>query len=246
MIKIVRNFTPIKLTPEFVSLKTEEFETTGNNVWNIDWLKESLKELSFKKCAYCECDISEESKYMEVEHFEDKNRYKRKVLVWDNLLPSCKRCNGNKSTHDVIVEPIVNPFIHIPNDFIYLNCYRLQSKNLIGRTTIDLLDLNNYDRLGLPRFKIGDGLKATINIALEKLEKFETKPSALNTTKLLSTIEGILFECQKDKEYSATCATVLHTDEDYIQLRQRMIDLRLWNDTLEKLHTNSLELILVN
>jgi len=244
MIKIARNFTPIKLTPHFVSLKTDEFETTGNSVWKIDWLKESLLELSSKKCAYCECDISEESKYMEVEHFEDKDRYKRKVLLWDNLLPSCKRCNGHKSTHDVIGEPIVNPFRHNPKDYFYLKVYRLKPKNTMARISIDLLDLNDTERLVVPRFKIGNSLLKTVEIALEKLQTYEDKPTPINTTKLVSTVEGILLECQKNKIYSATCATVLHTDEDYIQLKKRMTELTLWNRDLEKLHTNSLELIL--
>ncbi|EON74840.1 hypothetical protein ADIS_4703 [Lunatimonas lonarensis] len=46
----------------------------------MDWLKESLLELSYGKCAYCECDLKEEAKYMEVEHFEDKANNPNKVL----------------------------------------------------------------------------------------------------------------------------------------------------------------------
>lgn len=245
MIKLERRYTPIKLTPTFVALKTDEFKREKKSVWNITWLKEALLDLSYKKCAYCECYLLEESKYMEVEHFEDKDTYKDKVLIWDNLLPSCKRCNVHKGAHDVNSLAIINPFINAPKNYLYFNVYRLKAKNSIGRISIDLLDLNSTERLVEARFKIGNGLQKIIDTALESLVVYESVPTALHKTKLFSKIRGILLECQKEKEYAATCATVLHTDGDYIVIRQKLIDLSLWDDELEQLHRNSLELILV-
>ena len=96
MIKLERLNDPIKLTPAFVAAKTDEFKTMGASVWNIEWLKEALCALSHDKCAYCECSVKKESNYMEVDHFEDKSHNPDKVMQWDNLLPSCKHCNGHK------------------------------------------------------------------------------------------------------------------------------------------------------
>lgn len=247
MIKLERIHTPIKLNPDFVTEKTTEFIANGANVWNVEWLKSSLLDLSFKKCSYCECDLTEESKYMEVEHFEDKDTNKTKVLVWDNLLPSCKRCNGHKSTHNVITEPIVNPFIDEPANHFFLKLYRLKPKenDLKAETTLSVLDLNNSERVVKVRFQLGEALQKTIDRTKEKLESFEENNSAIRRTKLVSTMAEILLECQRNKIYSATCATVLHTDYDYLQIRQKMIDLNIWNEELEQLHGSSLELILL-
>ena len=44
---------------------------------------------------------------MFLKRFDD---YPDEVVDWDNLLPSCKRCNTTKGTHDVVTEPIINPF----------------------------------------------------------------------------------------------------------------------------------------
>lgn len=90
-------------------------------VWNYDWLKTALTDSSFNKCCYTEIELGVESKYMEVEHFYHKDKYPERVLDWNNLLPSCKTCNGNKGDHDVGSEPIINPYEENPKEFFILN-----------------------------------------------------------------------------------------------------------------------------
>lgn len=46
MIKLIRKHTPIKLTPAFVVQKTNQYKVSKESVWNIDWLKGSLLDLS--------------------------------------------------------------------------------------------------------------------------------------------------------------------------------------------------------
>lgn len=244
MIKLERNITPIKLTPAFIASQTTEFIANKTNVWNIEWLKDCLLELSFGKCAYCECDLKEESKYMEVEHFEDKNNNPHKVLVWDNLLPSCKRCNGSKSTHDVLSEPIINPFVDIPANHLTFRLYRFKPKDNKGKTTIDVVDLNNTERAVKKRFEIGEALEKAIEKSDERLELFEANPITRRRNKLKNTIEDILKECQPDSIYSATCATILHSNDTYLNIKARMIIHGIWSDEFERLHNRSQKLIL--
>lgn len=244
MIKLERTSTPVKLTPSFVATQTAEFISNGTNVWNIDWLKESLLDLSYGKCAYCECDLKEESKYMEVEHFEDKANYPNKVLEWENLIPSCKRCNGSKSTHDVIAEPIINPFVDIPSTHLKFRLYRFKSKDLKGNNTITIIDLNNTERAVKKRFEIGEELEKTIDKAFERLESFETNPTTLRKNKLISIIEDILLECQRERIYSATCSTILHSSDTYLDIRQKMQSHRIWKTELETLHNESSKLVI--
>jgi hypothetical protein len=244
MIKLERISTPVKLTPAFVATQTAEFIANETNVWNVDWLKESLLELSNGKCAYCECDLKEESKYMEVEHFEDKANNPNKVLDWDNLLPSCKRCNGSKSTHDVISEPIVNPFIDTPSTHLTLRLYRFKSKDVKGKTTIDVVDLNHTERAVKKRFEVGEQLEKTIDKAVERLELYEANPITQRRNKLLSIVEDILLECQKESIYSATCSTILHSSDLYLDIRQKMQTHGIWTNEHETLHNESAKLVI--
>ena len=113
MIELNRVVKPSYLTDEKISELTAEFKASGKSVWNNEQIKKPLLESSHGKCAYCECDLRKESNYMEVEHFEDKNHNPDKVVIWNNLLPSCKKCNGAKGAHDVISEPIIRFLIWI-------------------------------------------------------------------------------------------------------------------------------------
>lgn len=236
MIKLYRSYTPIKLTPDFVAEKTNEYKATGASVWNIDWLKEALCGLSHDKCAYCECPVKKESNYMEVEHFEDKKHNPDKVMVWENLLPSCKHCNGHKSTHDVVKEPIVNPFIDDPRDHLYIQNYRYKYKDEKGRITREVLQLNDEER-DLPgvRFEIGNELEKLIEQLEDRYKAFKNTGSVISRNKMLNVLSDMLRQCQPDSEYSGLCSTVLHSNDGYLQIKQNLINEGLWNDNYERM-----------
>jgi len=244
MIKLERRNPPENLNQEFIETKKTEFITYGKSVWNISWLKDSLLDLSYSKCAYCECYLMEESKFMEVDHFENKDKYPDRVMDWDNLLPSCKRCNGNKNDHDVLIDPIINPFIDNPSTHLSLKFYRFNYKDSKGRNTIEALGLNDTEMITNKRYEVGTRLLETMEIAIERLEQFEKNKTILRKNKLLGTVKGILKECQKNSNYSATCSTVLHSSQGYLDLRDRMLFNEIWDDELVELHDNSIILVL--
>lgn len=246
MIKLARLFTPIKLTPDFVKAKTEEYIRTGSSVWRIDWLKDSLKALSHNKCAYCECPLSKESNYMEVEHFEDKCKYPEKVMAWDNLLPSCKHCNGSKSTHDVIAEPIINPFKDDPRDHLYFRLYRYKPKDEKGRQSIRVLKLNDPEREMVDtRFKIGNELEVLIDDVKAKYDRYKSCPSVGNRNDMTTPLFKMLRECQPDSEYSALCATVMHSNVIYQKLKEDLKADGIWDDEMEMMDAVSRELCML-
>lgn len=234
MIRLYRNFTPRKLTPDFVHSRTTLYKTQKENVWNIDWLKDSLKELSHGKCAYCECSLTKESNYMEVEHFEDKTHNPDKVLDWENLLPSCKHCNVHKSTHDVIAEPIVNPFVDNPSDYLYLQYYRYKGRDEKGNTTIAVLNLNDGERkLVDTRFEIGNALQESLEELLGKLDEYIKRPNIPKKNKLVNSVYATIKLCQPESEYAALCATVLHSCDEYKKLKDGMHKNGLWTQQLD-------------
>jgi hypothetical protein len=62
--------------------------------------------------------------------------------------------------------------------------------------------------------------------------------------KLLNIVEKTLKECQSNSIYSATCSTILHSNDDYQEIRDEMITLKLWDSTFENLHLLSKKLSL--
>jgi hypothetical protein len=247
LIKLKRADKPSILTDEKVQELTTKFKTDGSSVWNIDELKQVLLDSSYKKCAYCECNLTEESKYMEVEHFEDKKNNPDKVILWKNLLPACKRCNGKKSIHNVITEPIINPYDDTPREHIKLKNYRFYQidSSSKGENSIVVLDLNNYERLVRPRFEIGNKLQETILLAKEKLDSFISDKTVRNKNKIVGIIEEILKECQCNSIYSATTSTILFNDESFNQIVISMKTESIWDSEIEELYQKAKKLVLV-
>ena len=109
-------------------------------------IQDALFASSHHKCAFCECKPGE-SGNMEVEHFEPKSLYPDLTFEWDNLLPSCRKCNEHKLGFDTRTDPIINPAIEDPEQLLtYLH---LRIKPLAGsgqerkaQQTIDVCNLN--------------------------------------------------------------------------------------------------------
>ena len=235
MIALNRGDKPEYLSEQKALDLTKEFLNTKNSVWSHDSIKTALMESSSEKCAYCECSLAIESNYMEVEHFEHKDKYPEKVVEWNNLLPACKRCNVAKGTHDVNDEPIINPYVLNPKDHLYFNFYRLKSLSLLGKKTIEVADLNNSDRVVSARIQIGEALAKGIESALDRFEFFIENRIAGRRNKLVGSVKSLLNECQPDAQYAALSATVLTSDDDFVELIEQLKVELLWTEEHESL-----------
>lgn len=244
MIKLTRAPKPDYLTYQKIKELTDEFKSSKKSVWNIDHIKEPLLDSSFKKCAYCECDLTSASNYMEVEHFEDKKHNPDKVVTWENLLPSCKKCNGAKSDHDVCSVPIVNPYEDDPRDHFSLRLYRLRGKTEKARNTIIVTNLNHSTRLVMSRFAIGEKLDDLLDVCWERYNAYQLKNDTRTRNKLTGTIEGMLLECQPKSAYSATTATLLLTDPKFLDLVDKLKNLKIWTNDLNNLYFSAQSLAL--
>ena len=236
MIKLNPVPQPVALTPALVAQLTQEFINTGKTVWKGNGIEEALLAMSDNKCCYCECCIDEESKYLEVEHFHHKNKYKQQVLLWSNLLPSCKRCNTTKGAHDVISEPIINPTIHNPQDHLCFRDYRLYSKTTLGENTINVVGLKKI-RVNKPRFEIGEKLKDQLENLLELSIDYDNGKSQHTRRRniIKSTMEALLEEAIPSSEYAATTATILLNDDSYQQTKAIFKKQHLWTQEFQDL-----------
>lgn len=234
MIKLEKGNAPAELTDDFVKEQTEIYKNTKKSVWNVDWLKEALLKLSNNKCAYCEGNLDLRSDYVEVEHFRDKKDFPDEVLIWENLLPSCKHCNGHKSTHNVVTEPIINPFNEDPKNHIYLRSYMYKSKDSLGKSTIEVLDLNDTSRLVIARCKIGTEINKLLCEYLEEINNGLTARGS--KTRFKNKFRGLLKKCLPAAEYSAVCSTELVTSKEYAEIIEDMKAQELWDAEFEKYH----------
>ncbi|MEX5507187.1 HNH endonuclease [Pseudomonas putida] len=244
MIKLERAEKPAYLSDEKVLELTDFFKASGESVWNHSEIKIPLLASSHEKCAYCECCISEESKYMEVEHFRYKDKYKDLVVAWPNLLPSCKRCNIAKLDHDVEEEPIVHPYEEDPRQHLSFRLFRLRGLTEMGTSTVDTLRLNSSERMVVTRFEIGQQVERSIETAIERLDSYLEKKITVRRNKLINIVETILQECQPKAIYSATTATVALSNPEFLRVINSMKDNGIWSEELEVFHKISSTLAL--
>ncbi|WP_144489110.1 HNH endonuclease [Bacillus thuringiensis] len=230
MIRLHRPSCPQQLTDEEKDKLTKEFINNKKNVWAKPYIKSALLKMSYNKCAYCECKLDRESQYMEVEHFLPKDDYPHQVVEWDNLLPSCKRCNSTKRKHDSNKEPIINPANDTPNEHLIMNNYWIRGKDEKGKTTVSVLNLNQVDRLVQARLDTGVQTIQTIESLLDRAENFitGTDTKVRNRNALINGSSQLLKEAQPDSQFSATVASVLFTDPNFYKLKDIMINCGLW------------------
>ncbi len=193
--------------------------------------------------------MAEEGKNMHVEHFHSKNKYPDEAVEWNNLLPSCNRCNSNKGALDTYEEEIINPTVDNPKDYFYIKNYRYKVKNNSekARRTIDVLYLNDWAGLVSVRFSFGENIQEKIEDLLEKTKQYISGNNKRidKRNKIVFGIRDLLNLAQPFKEYTATKATLIIGDGDYKILKKLMIENSLWNDELEKLEKNAEKICLV-
>jgi uncharacterized protein (TIGR02646 family) len=191
-----------------------------------DAVKTPLFESSHQKCAYCECNATEGG-YMEVDHFRAKSIYPESVFEWNNLLPSCRQCNGIKWDHDTGDDPIINPYEVDPEDAFYYKRIQIKPRDGIyfatAKKTIDVCRLNR-ETLLTSRSKILPKLEKScidIETAITEYNKattdIEKKRYLRNIREALSTVESI----QQDTEtYAGFCRHFFKHDDIFQKAKE--------------------------
>lgn len=251
MIKIKRISAPEQLTDVVKSQLTEEFKKDKKkNVWNKPYIRQRLLSMTNSKCCYCEELVDTGCNEMHVDHYHYKDSYPDEVVEWDNLLPSCSHCNKKKSTYDTYTNLLIDPTQVDPREIFYIKNYRYWSKdcspNSLGKISIGVLGLNDYDEKVMIRFKIGSELcKEFDKLYEDAMDLGDT--ILINTRKRNRILNGCLYNlklCTRKSRFGASMATTLQEDEDYQALRNLLIGYNLWDDELERLHQESKEICL--
>lgn len=235
MIKIERIARPEKLTEDVVRVLTEKYRQTKRAVWNKDYIKEKLLEMTHHKCCYCETSLDVSGNYMEVEHFYPKSCFPDRVVDWANLLPSCKRCNIKKGDINPEKISLINPTINDPKQHFKLDRFRIKGIDEVGKNTIKSLNLNDLEKLMLVRMKIAEALINKIEDINDLLEDTGVKQNTMKCLQIRNSIHDILEAVQPNKNYSATLSSILLHDENYNNIKQWLQEEQLWDNELDNM-----------
>lgn len=188
-------------------------------------VKTELTRSSNGKCTFCEC-VPSEGGNVEVEHFKPKSIYPDQTFEWSNLLPACRRCNGDKDDHDTGREPIVNPYDMDPSQYFYYEGLNIKSKPGamfdVAELTIEVCGLNTL-RLWGPRSKIHVSLHDfELSLKLAVKDYHEAATSRKKTNRLRSireAIDRIEMLARESEKYSAFASSFLGKSKIYAQAK---------------------------
>lgn len=235
MIKLELPPRPRKLTKKLQSDLVAKYKSDRSPVWNQKFIKEALLTMSFNKCCYSECNLTMESRYMEVEHYYPKELFPEKVVEWGNLLPCCKKCNTTKGRLDTLTTPIINPLKDNPKDHLYIRGYRYLSKSPLGRQTIDFTGINDHQHFAMKRFDIGNKIIENLEEIKITLEEISSPHPNLQLQRLLNRIKRLLNEGTRCNEYSATISTIILSDECFLYIEDCLKRENLWDTEMQEL-----------
>ena len=190
-------------------------------------IRKALSESSHGKCAFCECKPGE-SGNIEVEHFEPKSIYPDLTFEWDNLLPSCRKCNEAKSDFDTRISPIINPTKEDPEKLLTYSFLRIIPRNDSGKVekahnTIEVCNLNSerlYDaRASLMKSMTEyiDNLKSIFDLIAEADTPLKRHRRFNKLRSSLDVIDAMLAE---NSAYSGYCKWLIAQFPDYQKAKQ--------------------------
>lgn len=187
----------------------------------------TLAQSSFYKCAFCECKPGE-SGNIEVEHFEPKSLYPEGTYDWDNLLPSCRKCNEAKRDYDTRTIPIINPAKEDPEallTYCLLDICPVEGTvdETKARNTIEVCNLNS-PRLHRARADLMISISQYIGELKEKLvwisEADTPQKRAIRITKLSNSLEKIDLLFEPSGLYSGYCKWLVTQYKEYREAKE--------------------------
>lgn len=232
MIRLKAVPPPPELTPSVVAELTVKFQHDGSSVWNKDYIKKALLEMSHYKCAYSEIKLQEEGKDLQVEHFLPKSVFPDKVLEWDNLLPSSNFCNRKKLNR---TQPIVHPIRDIPKEHLYMVDYVIYGRTQIGKNSVIILGLNDPEHLLKPRAEIRLAIQYELHKQYGHVKAFDQNPDSTKELEISHALENLLKQGSRKESYSATVATTILNDPHYLEIKHIFEMHNIWNKELEEL-----------
>jgi hypothetical protein len=169
---------------------------------------------------------------MEIDHFFPKSIYPDLVLEWTNLNPSCKTCNASKGDHDPRREPVVNPFLDDPKQYLCFRNYLYFGKDAgnKGQKTIEVLNLNDRTQFVEKRARVGFQLSGHLEELYNNRDLF-LEPDR----QYLNRLKRLMREGNRKEEYAALTSTIILENECFQLLKTYLESCDLWDSELDTL-----------
>lgn len=155
----------------------EEFEASLNNDEKIPHryrnksIKESLREETQGKCAYCESSI-EHVAFSHIEHIIPKSIRPLLVCSWGNLTLACQKCNTYKGDYYTEEAPLLNPYLdEVEKEIVFYGPMAIDRSDK-AKLTISKLRLNRADLL----FRREQMLRSVLQV-IDLMAKTEDNPA---------------------------------------------------------------------
>lgn len=140
-----------------IAATSEETKKKAISKYKQTEIKEALIDMFSGKCGFCESYI-ENVDFGDIEHFKPKSIFPELAVDWDNLLLSCKKCNGAGQKGDKWPTaeedgPLIDPSADEPGDFFDFHFDEdtmislVLPKNPRGKTSEAIYGLNKHTLL---------------------------------------------------------------------------------------------------
>ena len=90
------------------------------------------------------------------------------------------------------------------------------------------------DRSVCTRFKIGEKIGEMVSTLCNYFEQYRNNKTTIRRNRVVGIVEGLLKECQPTSIYAASTATILLTDQKFLDLVKHMKSEFIWSDDLER------------
>ena len=105
--------------------------------------------------------------------------------------------------------------------------------------------LNDSERLVANRFAVGERIAQTLEGTRDLVQGYiDGARHAKRRNRIVGAVEALLAEAQPTSAYSATAATCLLSDPDYLWIKWQFESLGLWNAELGAKHNIAEDIIL--
>lgn len=129
----------------------------------------------------------------------------------------------------MMVDPVsMSPSVHIRFD----EAYRPVGLTAEGETSITEIGLDDIQRLGVMRYKLGEVFKRKLEDLQTSYEGVTAATSSRSRRAVVRKVKRAVEKCGRDQPFSAVMSTVLKRSAAYSALKAAMIVAGDWDDDL--------------
>lgn len=122
-----------------------EFKWRTHKQKGYDEQLEQLLKMTDNCCTYCEIHGIKQSG-AEIDHFKSKKKFPLEAYEWENLFPTCSKCNKDKGEDEIRLKPDSESYSFNENFIVDPETWKVKGENSEAEEFIRVIKLNEYAR----------------------------------------------------------------------------------------------------